>query len=91
MDKTGKYVQIKSRRDSKGGTVNRGGTTGKFTSFKFDYALYTELDANFDVTGIYKLDKKAVRKFARPERNDVSVSKFHKYGEQVFPKKNTIR
>ena len=91
VDLKGKHVQIKSRRDSKGGTVNRGGTTGKFTNFNFDYALYTELDANFEVTAVYKLQKKAVRQFARRERNDVSIGKFCKYGELVFPKEKTVR
>jgi len=86
VDQKGKEVQIKTRRDGNGGTVNRRGTTGKFTNFNFDYALYTELDADFEVTAVYKLEKKAICQFARRERNDVSIGKICKYGEPVFPK-----
>lgn len=86
VDRKGKQVQIKTRRDSKGGKVDGRGTTGKFTNFNFDYALYAELDANFGVTAVFKLEKKVVRQWVRPRRNDVSVNKIRKYGEQVFPK-----
>ena len=86
VDRKGKQVQIKTRRDSNGGNVNRQGTTGKFTNFNFDYALYTELDSNFEVTAVYKLGKEAIQRFARPNRKDVPVNKFCKYGEKVYPK-----
>ena len=79
-----KQIQIKTRRDSKGGKVNGVGTIGKFTNFNFGYALYTELDADFEITAVYKLEKKAVRQLVRPKRNDITVHKFRKHGEKVF-------
>jgi len=85
-DRKGGQIQIKTRRDSKGGTVDGKGKTGRFTNPNFDYALYTELDADFEVTAIYKLKKKQVSEWVAPKRLDVSINKIRKYGEQVFPK-----
>ena len=90
-DRKGQHVQIKSRRDSKGGTVDGKGKTGRFTNFNFDYALYTELDTDFEVTAIYKLKKKQVSEWVAPKRFDVSINKIRKYGEQVFPKNALAR
>ena len=55
IDQDGYHAQIKTRRDSKGGTIDSVGTLGKFTNFDFHYALYAELDTEFNLLSIYKI------------------------------------
>ena len=80
-------VQIKTRRDSKGGAINSVGTVGKFTNFDFDYALYAELDTGFEVSSIYKIERDALPSLIKRKDNALTVHDFRKYGREVFKKK----
>lgn len=56
-------VEVKTRRDSKGGEVNKSGRMGRFGKggkYEFDFGLYVELDAGFEVRNIYELNKKTL-------------------------------
>jgi len=86
VDKNGKHVQIKTRRDSKGGEINKVGTVGGFTNFDFHYALYAELDAKFDLLSIYKIDMDVLPSLITRKDNALTVSAWRKNGKVVFPK-----
>jgi hypothetical protein len=83
-DKYGNQVQIKARRDSKGGPINSVGTVGRFTNFKFHYALYVELDTEFEPTRIYKIDSNLLRSLIKREDNAITVHNFRKHGSVVY-------
>ena len=87
IDQDGNHVQIKTRRDSKGGTVNSVGTVGKFTNFDFDYALYAELNTEFDVLSIYKIERDALLSLIKRKDSALTVGDFRKYGRKVFNRK----
>lgn len=87
VDQDSKHVQIKTRRDSKGGAINSVGTVGKFTNFDFDYALYAELDTGFEVSSIYKIERDALPSLIKRKDNALTVHDFRKYGREVFKKK----
>ena len=81
IDQGGNYVQIKTRRDSKGGTINSVGTVGKFTNFDFHYALYAELDTEFNLLTIYKIDSDVLRSLIKRKDNALTVHAFRKNGK----------
>ena len=65
--------QIKSRRDSSGGTVNRAGRMGLFghgkekMDYEFDHGLLAELDDSFELTAIWQLDRSEIERLERGE------------------------
>lgn len=71
IDKDNEKVQVKTRRDSKGGEVNKVGRLGKFgrkKGYQFDYGLYVELDNNWGVKAIYKASKEAIKNLEEKEK-----------------------
>ena len=84
VDRDKNRVQIKTRRDSKGGPINSVGTVGKFTNFDFDYALYAELDTDFDVFSVYKIEKDVLPSLIKRKDNALTVHGFRKHGKEVF-------
>lgn len=87
-DSVGNRVQIKSRRDGSGGKIDPNGTVSGFTNFDFHYALYVELDANFEVDAIYKIEVKELISLIKRKDNALTVAAFRKYGKRVFQKSN---
>ena len=87
VDQDGNRVQIKTRRDSKGGAINSVGTVGKFTNFDFDYSLYAELDTEFDLLAIYKIEKRSLPSLIKRKDNAITVHDFRKHGTEVFKRK----
>jgi len=87
IDRDGKHVQIKTRRDSRGGAINSVGTVGKFTNFDFHYALYAELDAEFNLLSIYKIERDVLRSLIKRKDNALTVHDFRKNGKFVFNRK----
>jgi len=84
IDQDENRVQIKARRDSKGGAINSVGTVGKFTNFDFDYALYAELDTEFDVFSVYRIEKDVMPSLIKRKDNALTVHDFRKHGKVVF-------
>lgn len=83
VDQKKNRIQIKTRRDSKGGPIEPKGTLGRFTNFEFDYALYVELDAEFDVFSVYKMEKDAVLSLIKRKDNALTVRAFRKHGKKL--------
>jgi hypothetical protein len=87
VDQNGNHVQIKTRRDSRGGAINPAGTVGRFTNFNFDYALYAELDTEFDVLSIYRIESESLPSLIKRKDNAITVHDFRKYGRVIFKRK----
>ncbi len=91
IDKNGEKIKIKSRRDSKGGLVNKGGRLGKFgikRGYSFKRGLYVELNKNFEVVAIYECSKNIIQKLENKEKSGraLHVGTFLKYaGEPIYP------
>ncbi len=89
VDKKNNKVEIKTRRDSKGGDVNKRGRMGKFGKrgkYRFDYGLYVELDRQFEVKNIFKSSKKTLINLEQNEKQDrgLHISTFVKHAERIF-------
>ena len=87
VDQDGNHGQIKTRRDSKGGAINSVGTVGRFTNFDFDYSLYAELDTEFDLLAIYKIEGGSLPSLIKRKYNAITVHDFRKHGRVVFKRK----
>jgi hypothetical protein len=92
IDNLGKKVQVKSRRDSKCGIVNKQGRLGKFGKkgeYKFDRGLYVELDGDFNVVSIYEVPKTFIQKLENNEKGGraLHVSTFIKNAGQPIYKR----
>ncbi len=89
IDNEGKKVEIKTRRDSKGGTIKKQGRLGRYGKkgkYNFDYGLYVELDNGFEITRIYKIHKAAIKRLEEQERESrgVHISAILKIGKSIF-------
>jgi len=96
VDGDGKKVEIKTRRDSKGGQVNPLGRMGRFGNrdkYKFNYGLFVELEPTFNVRAIYRLGKTAIERLEQKERpgRGLHIHSFiaHKANMRVFAAKTT--
>lgn len=71
VDGDGKKVEIKTRRDSKGGRVNPAGRMGRFgkrDKYRFNYGLFVELEPTFKVRAIYRLGRVAIERLEQKEK-----------------------
>lgn len=93
IDEESRKVQVKSRRDSKGGKVNKQGRLGRFGKsgkYNFDYGLYVELDGNFEVSAIYRATRKEIIEIEKNEKSNrgLHVSTFLKVAKKLYPQES---
>ena len=86
-DADGARVQIKSRAPEVGHHVNPVGTVGRFTNFKFDYALLVTMDGNYELDEIYRASREDLEPLQARVRNPargVRVGDFFRVGTKVI-------
>jgi hypothetical protein len=72
QDRKRRKVEIKTRRDSKGGAVNPKGTIGKYGKkgkYNFAYGIYLELNKDFEVDSIYEVSKEILKQLESNNNN----------------------
>ena len=79
-----KWYQIKSRHPEKGERVNPMGTTPRFTSLEFNWALLVLMDKDLQNYEIWRAAPASISKHLRTGRNDMHVLQFQTIGHLVY-------
>lgn len=80
-----KRYQIKSRHPEKGERVDPMGTTPRFTSLEFDWALLVLMDKDLQNYEIWRANRTNVERHLRPGRNDMQILQFQSIGDRIYP------
>lgn len=85
IDKDGLRVQIKSRKSESKGMPRDVGRTGTFSKHKFDYALLSILDNNYQLCEVWRAEYNLLHPIIeRNKRRNPSLSSFKKVGRKIF-------
>lgn len=79
-------VQIKSRAPEVGQHVNPVGTVGRFTNFKFDYAVLVMMDGDYELDEIWRAETAELQALQARVRNPargVRVGDFIRVGSRL--------
>lgn len=85
-DTEGLRVQIKSRAPEVGHHVNPIGTVGRFTNFKFDYALLVTMNGDYALDEIWRAsptELQAIQARVRNPARGIRVSDFMRAGSKL--------
>lgn len=85
IDKDGLRVQIKSRKSESKGMPRDVGRTGIFSKHKFDFALLSILDNNYQLCEVWRAEHDVLHPIIeRNKRRNPSLSSFKKVGRKIF-------
>jgi hypothetical protein len=87
-DKSGKKVQIKSRRSEQGEVPSPKGRTGTFSKHKFDYALLVLLSDKYKILEIWRAGYASVSVLVKKhKRRNPTIQEFEDIAnKRVYPK-----
>jgi hypothetical protein len=85
IDKDDLRVHIKTRRSESEGLPKDAGRTGRFSKYRFDYALLGLLDHNYQLCEVWRADyDKLMPIINKQKRKDPSLLSFKKVGRKIF-------
>lgn len=87
IDKKGKRVEIKTRRDSKGEDVDPNGTIGKYGKkgkYQFNYGLYLELGKDFEINSMYEVSITTLKQLENNRKGVARVGSMRKKADRLY-------
>lgn len=90
IDKTGKHVQIKTRRSESEGLPRPIGRVSRFSNHKFDYTLLAIMDRKYSLCQVWRISYSKLKPIIAKEQTERSgprLASLMKVGDLIFDKK----